>query len=53
MMNGICAMRFCPTRHARCTIFARKLFQSVETLANKMQEWLGAAGENKLTDWDI
>ncbi len=21
--------------------------------ANKMQEWLGAAGENKLTDWDI
>ena len=21
--------------------------------ANKLQEWLGAAGENKLTDWDI
>jgi len=21
--------------------------------ANKMQEWLGAAGENKLSDWDI
>jgi methionyl-tRNA synthetase len=21
--------------------------------ANKMQEWLGTAGENKLTDWDI
>jgi methionyl-tRNA synthetase len=21
--------------------------------ANKMQEWLGAVGENKLTDWDI
>ena len=21
--------------------------------ANKMQEWLGAEGENKLTDWDI
>lgn len=21
--------------------------------ANKMQEWLGAAGDNKLTDWDI
>jgi len=40
----------------RCQEFLRKWTRS-ETLqpeaANKMQEWLGAQGENKLTDWDI
>jgi methionyl-tRNA synthetase len=40
----------------RCQEFLRKWTRS-ETLqqeaANKMQEWLGADSENKLSDWDI
>ena len=40
----------------RCQEFLRKWTRS-ETLqpeaANKMQEWLGAEDENKLSDWDI
>jgi methionyl-tRNA synthetase len=40
----------------RCQEFLRKWTRS-ETLqpeaANKMQEWLGAESENKLSDWDI
>ncbi len=40
----------------RCQEFLRKWTRS-ETLqpeaANKMQEWLGGEGENKLSDWDI
>ncbi len=42
----------------RCETFLRRytsrdngVLQS--EAANKMQEWLGAPGENKLTDWDI
>ncbi|KYC28876.1 methionyl-tRNA synthetase [Sterolibacterium denitrificans] len=40
----------------RCQDFLRRYTQSgrLQTeAANKMQEWLGAPGENKLTDWDI
>jgi methionyl-tRNA synthetase len=40
----------------RCQDFLRSYTQSgrLQTeAANKMQEWLGAPGENKLTDWDI
>jgi methionyl-tRNA synthetase len=40
----------------RCQEFLR-LWTRSDTLqteaSNKMQEWLGAEGENKLTDWDI
>jgi len=42
----------------RCEAFLRQ-YTSRENgtlqpeAANKMQEWLGAPGENKLTDWDI
>jgi len=40
----------------RCQQFLRQWTKS-DTLqteaSNKMQEWLGAEGENKLTDWDI
>ena len=40
----------------RCQEFLRKWTKS-DTLqaeaSNKMQEWLGAEGENKLSDWDI
>jgi len=39
-----------------CQQFLRKWTRSgtLQTeAANKMQEWLGAEGENKLTDWDI
>jgi methionyl-tRNA synthetase len=40
----------------RCQAFLRTWTRS-DTLqaeaSNKMQEWLGAEGENKLTDWDI
>ncbi|MCG6934123.1 MAG: methionine--tRNA ligase, partial [Gallionella sp.] len=40
----------------RCQEFLR-LWTKSDTLqteaSNKMQEWLGAEGENKLTDWDI
>jgi methionyl-tRNA synthetase len=40
----------------RCQEFLR-LWTKSDTLqteaSNKMQEWLGAVGENKLTDWDI
>jgi methionyl-tRNA synthetase len=40
----------------RCQQFLREWTRS-DTLqteaSNKMQEWLGAEGENKLTDWDI
>ena len=40
----------------RCQQFLRDWTRS-DTLqteaSNKMQEWLGAEGENKLTDWDI
>ncbi len=40
----------------RCQEFLRQWTRS-DTLqseaSNKMQEWLGAEGENKLTDWDI
>ncbi len=46
---------------ARCQEFLRRYTQSAGPLgpvlqpeaSNKMQEWLGAPGENKLTDWDI
>ena len=41
---------------ARCQDFLRRYTQGgrLQTeAANKMQEWLGAPGENKLTDWDI
>jgi methionyl-tRNA synthetase len=41
---------------SRCQAFLRQWTKS-DTLqteaSNKMQEWLGAEGENKLTDWDI
>ena len=41
----------------RCQAFLRQWTQQEERLqpeaANKLQEWLGAPGENKLTDWDI
>ncbi|MDD5174846.1 MAG: methionine--tRNA ligase [Sterolibacterium sp.] len=42
---------------ARCQDFLRRWTREEQRLqpeaANKMQEWLGAEGENKLTDWDI
>ena len=42
---------------ARCQNFLRRWTREPGRLqaeaANKMQEWLGAEGENKLTDWDI
>ncbi|MDP1733476.1 MAG: methionine--tRNA ligase [Sulfuritalea sp.] len=41
----------------RCQAFLRQWTQHEARLqpeaANKLQEWLGAPGENKLTDWDI
>ncbi|MDR2111677.1 MAG: methionine--tRNA ligase [Candidatus Accumulibacter sp.] len=41
----------------RCQRFLRRWTRLPGRLqpeaANKMQEWLGAEGENKLTDWDI
>jgi methionyl-tRNA synthetase len=41
----------------RCETFLRAFTQSGERLqaeaANKMKEWLGEEGENKLSDWDI
>jgi len=41
----------------RCQSFLRAYTREAGRLqpeaANKMQEWLGAEGENKLTDWDI
>jgi methionyl-tRNA synthetase len=40
----------------RCEAFLRQYTSSgvLQTeAANKMQEWLGAPGDNKLTDWDI
>jgi methionyl-tRNA synthetase len=40
----------------RCEAFLREYTSSgvlQNEAANKMQEWLGEAGENKLTDWDI
>lgn len=41
----------------RCQSFLRRYTREEGRLqpeaANKMQEWLGAEGENKLTDWDI
>ncbi len=41
----------------RCQAFLRQWTQEQERLqpeaANKLQEWLGVAGDNKLTDWDI
>ena len=41
----------------RCQAFLRRYTKEEGRLqpeaANKMQEWLGAAGENKLSDWDI
>jgi methionyl-tRNA synthetase len=41
----------------RCQKFLRRWTRLPGRLqpeaANKMQEWLGAEGENKLTDWDI
>ena len=45
----------------RCQDFLREYTQRVGAhgpvlqaeAANKMQDWLGAPGENKLTDWDI
>ncbi|HEX8986419.1 MAG TPA: methionine--tRNA ligase [Rhodocyclaceae bacterium] len=41
----------------RCQAFLRKWTQEGNHVppeaANKLQEWLGAPGENKLTDWDI
>ena len=41
---------------ARCVEFLREWTTSgtlQAEAANKMQEWLGSAGENKLSDWDI
>jgi methionyl-tRNA synthetase len=42
---------------SECADFLRKWTREPGHLQpealNKMQEWLGAAGENKLTDWDI
>jgi methionyl-tRNA synthetase len=42
---------------SRCQDFLRQWTQQEQRLqpeaANKLQEWLGAPGENKLTDWDI
>ena len=42
---------------ARCEQFLRRFTQSEGRLqpeaANKMKEWLGDPGENKLSDWDI
>ena len=41
----------------RCQSFLRAFTRETGRLqpeaANKMQEWLGSEGENKLTDWDI
>jgi len=41
----------------RCQAFLRKWTQEGEHVppeaANKLQEWLGTEGENRLTDWDI
>jgi len=41
----------------RCQSFLRNYTQAAGRLqieaSNKMQEWLGQPGENKLTDWDI
>jgi methionyl-tRNA synthetase len=41
----------------RCQSFLRQWTQDGNRLqseaSNKLQEWLGAPGENKLTDWDI
>ncbi len=41
----------------RCQAFLREFTRREGTLqteaANKMQEWLGAEGENRLSDWDI
>jgi methionyl-tRNA synthetase len=41
----------------RCEDFLREFTQTGERLqpeaANKMKEWLGEPGENKLADWDI
>ena len=41
----------------RCEDFLRDFTQGTDVLqaeaANKMKEWLGAAGEGKLSDWDI
>ena len=41
----------------RCQIFLRRWTQAEGRLqneaANKLQEWLGGADENRLTDWDI
>ena len=41
----------------RCESFLRQFTQAGERLqaeaANKMKEWLGDPGENKLSDWDI
>jgi len=40
----------------RCEAFLREYTSSgvlQSEAANKMQEWLGAPGESKLTDWDI
>jgi len=40
----------------RCQMFLREWTRSgtlQPEAANKMQEWLGGEGENKLTDWDI
>ncbi|MBI5862737.1 MAG: methionine--tRNA ligase [Rhodocyclales bacterium] len=41
----------------RCQAFLRQWTRSEDRLqpeaANKMQEWLGAENENKLSDWDI
>ena len=41
----------------RCQAFLRRWTQSEGRLqneaANKLQEWLGSEGENRLTDWDI
>ena len=42
---------------ARCADFLRRWTREADHLqieaANKMREWLGDAGENKLSDWDI
>ena len=44
-----------PTRAAKpsCAAARSESGRCRPEAANKMQEWLGAEGENKLTDWDI
>jgi hypothetical protein len=42
-----------PRCQASCGAGRRAKPAAERSIANKLQEWLGAPGENKLTDWDI